>query len=400
MKRSSPPVSVHAQVEKRHCTMVCNPNSPPQTVGARALRHDNDTRVTPTRPPHEVGSALSIKETKHQPLKHETEPSPSTTQAPTKDMACGTVTNMKPPAASLSRLQVDLESFRSEQSARALALGAAASSTKVCEICMEQVSRDRSHPRQHCFFLCGHSACSECCSRILASKNAVCPWCRFLLDDTSLVKKEGNLPAIHDDGTFTVHVQDRKATSLDIPCCWSTTLGEILDLVAPLRVREFVDLQFPRKNLQLGLKLNSGYLELHEGHTLNDIGYAEGYQLRVNQRRLPADDSIIAARLEHSLDKQFYPDGKFTLKVICLYKLRPEYNLDGVNKFMKLSEIGCMIKAKLKQDGFDGCYFGGVEPKSLDVWGSVDRGIWDQRATSLDALKGQGHGKKGRVYYD
>ena len=361
MKRSPPPASAHAQVGKR-----------------QALSHDSNIRFKPTIAPHEVVSASSVKESEHEPLK---EASSFTTQAS---------------PASLSRLQIALQNFRSVQSARALSRGAAAPPTKVCGICMEQVSRDQSHPRRHCFFLCGHSTCGECWSKILDRQNAACPWCRFLLDDTKLIKKEGHLPIIQDDGTFIVHIQDRKGTFLDVPCCWSTTIGEILDFVAPLRVREFANLQFPRKNLQLGMKLNPGYLVLHEGHDLNDIGYVEGHQLLLNQRRLPANNSIVAARLEHHLGGRSYPDGTFTLKVRCYYNIRPEFDLEDVNKLMKLSEIGRMIKAKIKQDG---CCVDG-EPRNLEVWGNVDRGIWDQEATSLDMLRDQGHGKKGKIYYD
>ena len=70
--------------------------------------------------------------------------------------------------------------------------------------------------------------------------------------------------------------------------------------------------------------------------------------------------------------------------------------VEDVNKLMKLSEIGRMIKVKIKQDG---CCVDG-EPRNLEVWGNVDRGIWDQEATSLDMLRDQGHGKKGKIYYD
>ena len=395
MKRSPPPA--RDQVGKRHCT-TSNPSlseSISMVHARKSLHKDKTINIhaveTPARTPHNIDSTSSIKESKHPPSKNEAELPSLITQAVAKNVSCDTVVNVK-------HWDEDLTSFRTEQSSKALALGAADPSTKVCKICMQQVSRDQSHPRRDYLFFCGHSTCNECWSQILASRNVSCPWCRSELDENTVLARDGDLPMIHDSGTFTVHIDDRKGSSFDVPCCWTTKFGEILDFVAPMRVREFAEHEFPRARLQLVIKLNPGsstYVELHEGHCLNDIAYADGDQIRVKERRLSSDDPIIAARLERRLSEQFYPNGTFTLKVKCFCAICPDYKLDGVNKFMKLSEIGRMIKAKLKED--DSWVDGDLS--SIEVWGSVDRGIWNQNSTSLEELNGQGHGKKGKLYY-
>ena len=323
-----------------------------------------------------------------------------------------------------STLVTKLLNFRHEQSVRSRAQGTAVDllvPKKFCKICEEEMSREwvLTDPRRHCLFYCGHSTCGTCWSKISSLSDPACPWCRHSLKGHHLHKPpSGDVPISRRDGTFIVHIKDRKnirasLTSFDVSCCWSTTFNEILDLLAPMRLREFEDIQFPRERLQVGIKHSKNQLlELHDNQSLNDVGYNHGYELVLNQRRLriPEDYELVVARLEQYLggkanenkmwiSGQEYPDGAFTLRVCCFVKIWPVFDLDGVNKEMTLREIGQLIKDKLKLFIDPDWNVIHVQQSSkLDVWGSVDNAIWDQDTTLLKELRGQGHGK-GKLYY-
>ena len=292
-----------------------------------------------------------------------------------------------------------LEFFRSEQSARARAKGTTVSNCKICE---EEMSRDPTDPRRHCLFECGHSSCGTCWSKISSRPNFVCPWCRQLLSGSTPHKMEGGLPLSRDDGTFIVHIKDRKNMSFDVSCCWSTKFSEILDLLAPMRLREFEDIEYPRERLQMGIQLAQHcFIGLHDNQTLNDVGYENGHQLIMTQRqvRVPEHNELVAARFERRLGSQDYPDGVFTLRVCCFVKVRPVFDLDGVNKEMTLFEIGQLIKDKLKPNDLNPKgWYGAGQLENVDLSGSVDKAIWDQDTTLLKQLRGQGHGK-GKMWY-
>ena len=265
------------------------------------------------------------------------------------------------------------------------------------------MSRDPTDPRRHCLFVCGHSACGTCWSKMSSGPNFLCPWCRYPLRSSTPHKMEGDLPVCRDDGTFIVHIKDRKNTSFDISCCWSTKFGEILDLLAPIRLREFDDIEYPRARLQMGIRLTRHrFLELHDNQTLIDVGYENGHQLVVKQRRVRvlANSELVAARFERRLGRQEYPDGQFTLRVRCFYNVRPAFDLEGVNKETKLFEIGQLIKDKLKPNELNPKGWKGAEQlEHLDVWGSIDQAIWNQDTTLLKQLRGQGHGAYGKLFY-
>jgi len=304
------------------------------------------------------------------------------------------------PSSTAGAIKEKLELFRSEQSVRARAQGTTVS---YCKICEEEMSRDPTDPHRHCLFLCGHSACGTCWSKMSSRPNFLCPWCRYPLRSSTPHKMEGNLPVCREDGTFIVHIKDRQNTSFDVSCCWSTKFGEILDLLAPMRLREFEDIEYPRVRLQMGIQMTRDrFLELHDNQTLIDVGYENGHQLVVKQRRVrvPTDNELVAARFEHRLGRQEYPDGEFTLRLRCFCKVRPVFDLEGVNKEMKLFEIGQLIKDKLKPNELNPKGWKGAKQlKHLDVWGSIDRAMWDQDKTLLKHLRGQGHGAYGKLFY-
>ena len=98
-----------------------------------------------------------------------------------------------------------------------------------------------------------------------------------------------------------------------------------------------------------------------------------------------------------------YSIRMFICYVCCFAKVRPVFDLDGVNKEMTLFEIGQLIKDKLKDKLKPSVlnpkgWCGAEQSRNLDVWGRFDKAVWDQDTTLLKELRGQGHGK-GKVWY-
>ena len=91
----------------------------------------------------------------------------------------------------LGRMQ-KLQLFRSKQRVRARAQGTTVPK-KYCKICEEEMSREYvlTDPRRHCLFVCGHSACGTCWSKMSSGPNFLCPWCRYPLRSSTPHKMEG-----------------------------------------------------------------------------------------------------------------------------------------------------------------------------------------------------------------
>ena len=278
-----------------------------------------------------------------------------------------------------------------------------------CPICFEIMVRKSDAPEKLALLICGHVICAACLKQIESSKRLVCPLCRCNLRNINPMVpiKTYSMPLLDANGTFMIRVNDRDESSYQIPCCWATTFGEILDLIASLRKREFAHIEFPNNSLSIGImvphKCQGQFAVFPNGKNLGDIGYCQGQVFMVKEWRLSSSHPIIVARLERFMRNLLCHRVKrshvFIVKAQCAHNKRPNLEIEA-NDTMKLVEIAHRLKLKLRSSGVEHAAWYGRDEISLSIYGSVDNGVWNQHTTTLKDLCYQGCQYRVRINKD
>ena len=318
-----------------------------------------------------------------------------------------------------------LDQFRRAQSKRALQRGIHTVPTTPCSICFENMTNDVSSENRLLLLSCGHCCCSSCCKIIASNPSSVkiqrkygsveCPFCRLFGDPVNKITATEQLDeidsvVIEKDGTFEICVNDKKQGSqFMISCCWDTSVDDILDLLAPLRVYEFPGcdetMVCPREKLRFGVKVKDLFAVLSGNTTLAQMAYNNNYLFIVGEHRITAPHSLITARLERFAQDKVCPDGNFNVRLVDFLKYRPNILIKNVNRTTTLLEIVCLLKEKVRTSGVDNADVYSSQDKKYMVFGRKEKAFWNLKETTLGDLHCQGYERwkrsdGGVLYYE
>jgi len=207
------------------------------------------------------------------------------------------------------------------------------------------------------------------------------------------------LEVVEDNGrTFEIRVLDfKQKVQYIISCHWTTSVSEIMDLVAPLRVFEFPgceNLVVARDKLTFRVRVNGSIVVLSENSTLSEIGYSQKeYKFYIKENRLSAPHPLITARLQRFAQRKINvcPSGSFNVFLYDVGKTGPDILLMNLNKNTSLDEIVCRLKEKIRSSGIKNADKFSHQDKKYLVFGPIDNAVWDQTTTTLQDLCFQGY---------
>jgi len=321
--------------------------------------------------------------------------------------------NSLPPSLPLcSRLRVEtsLDQFRESQSVRANQGNIHEIPTPPCLVCFENMTQVLASKHQLLLLACGHAVCASCCMKIADTPTSFelqkefgsvqCPLCRTFGDPVNKSATPEQLDGtssvmIDEDGTFEVHVKDTgQRLKFVLSCSWETSMSEILDLVAPLRVYEFPDeksLVFPREKLSLCIEIMGVGMILPGNATLAGIGYHNGYVFEVSESNLTAPHCILKARLERFAKNKVFPKGDFTIRLFDYLFFRGTFLLINVNKSTTLDEIVQRLKEKIRTSDMKDADGYSDKEQTYNIFGKREQGYFNQEITTLGDICCQGY---------